>query len=258
MANDQNGTGTIAENGVDISPLLTFGDRWHAIFCLVYLLLGLTFLAWLLLDTWTSHNWLLLHIGYNGTQLSPPTFRILAFTILGGALGGVLNGVRSVVQNYQGFSRAYMGKYITAPWTGALLALIVFALVCGGSAVFGGGLTVGNLTGAQSLSNFAIGALVGYGAKDVLVWLDARVSSIFKVPTAVPDVTGKSVAAAAAQIQDGDLAVGSVTDKLVDDKSKVGTVGGQNPPPETTAGAGSSVNLEVAKSNGEPSSGAPA
>jgi hypothetical protein len=60
--------------------------------CIFYLLLTLDFLSWQLFDTWISRYFLLRQIGY-GLQ-SQTTLRLIAFTVIAGALGGVVDSWR--------------------------------------------------------------------------------------------------------------------------------------------------------------------
>jgi hypothetical protein len=57
---------------------------------LAYLLGALTLLAWLLLDTWTQRNALVRHLGFSRTAFQSDTYRLLAFTALGGGIGAAL------------------------------------------------------------------------------------------------------------------------------------------------------------------------
>ena len=91
-----------------------------------------------------------------------------------------MNGLRSGLRYHQTFDRRHAWKYVCAPWMGATLALFVYALLRSSISVLGGnpGGTPGN---SQVLSNFSVGALVGYGSKDVFVWLDNKVTKFFQV-----------------------------------------------------------------------------
>jgi hypothetical protein len=164
-------------------------DKTWANFCIFYLLLMLAFLSWELFDTWISRYLLLKQVGY-GLQ-NPQTLRLIAFTIIAGALGGVVNGLRSTLQYHDRFDRRHAWKYLCAPWMGATLALFVYALLRSSVSVLGGS-GVGSVSNAQVLSNFSVGALVGYGSKDVFVWLDDKVTKIFHVAIAEKTGTKKS------------------------------------------------------------------
>jgi len=154
---------------------------WNALagdLCVSYLLLMLAFLAWELFDTWAGRYSLLRRIGYDLQRQQ--TLRLIAFTLIAGALGGVVNGLRSGLQYRQTFQRRHTWKYLCAPWMGATLALFVYSLIRSSIGVLGGS-SSSSVSTAQVVSNFSIGALVGYGSKDVFVWLDAKVGSFFEV-----------------------------------------------------------------------------
>src|SRR5437773_3371990 len=156
-------------------------DKMWGTFCIFYLLLTLVFLSWELFDTWISRHFLIRQVGY-GLQ-NPHTLRLIAFTVIAGALGGVVNGLRSSLHYHESFDRRHAWKYLCAPWMGAILALFVYALLRSSVSVLGGG-AAGGVSNAQVLSNFSVGALVGYGSKDVFVWLDDKVNKIFHVAVA--------------------------------------------------------------------------
>ena len=223
-------------------------NRIVAIISILYLLLSLAFFSWLLFDVWIGQHTLPAKFGYVSARLGDSTYRLVIFTVIGGALGGIVNGVRSCLLYYKGFDRQYVWKYITAPWMGATLALLVYALIRSSVAVFGGGMTADNtaVSSAQVLSNFAAGALAGYGSKDVFIWLDAQVHRIFQVPEQVPDVKGKTEEAAVSRLHSANLELGEVTKVPHEDKKLIGTVIDQAPAPEAPIDRGESVDIIVA------------
>jgi hypothetical protein len=223
----------------------TPGHSVEAIASILYLLLALALMGWLLFDTWIDRHTLAGWAGYDLSHLQKPGFHLVAYTLIGGAMGGILNGIRSVLIYYVGFDRQYLWKYIAAPWMGAALALLGYALLRSTVAVLGGQGTGVQANTSQMLANFAIGALAGYGAKDVFIWLDAQVGKLFGVPVSTPDVQGKSEGTAVGDIQAQQLAVGSVT-TVPTDVAAVGTVVNQAPAPDTTTMRGDPVNLTVA------------
>lgn len=149
--------------------------------CIFYLLLILAFLGWLLFDTWIGRYYLL--VGY--ARQREQTLRLIAFTLIAGALGGVVNGLRSTLRYREVFDRRHTWKYLCAPWMGATLALFVYALLRSSTAALGGS-AGGNVGNVQVLSFFAIGSLVGYGSKDVFIWLDLKVAKFFQVASDKP------------------------------------------------------------------------
>jgi hypothetical protein len=238
------------------------GDALTAIISMLYLLLVLALVGWLLFDTWTDVHTLPRWGGYEVTPLRTPAFHLLAYAVIGGALGGVLNGIRSVLLYYADFDRQYVWKYIAAPWMGAALALLGYALLRSTIAVVGGQGTPTQADSTQMLANFAIGALAGYGAKDVFIWLDVQVHKLFAVTEATPDLQGQPKPVAVSRLQAQDLTVGAVTTVPASKATPAGTVLDQAPAPGTSIPRGDAVDLiiadEHAATNGESDGSAPA
>jgi hypothetical protein len=183
----QNGLNNNSNNGygqvrIEEESRNWINDKMAGNLCILYLVVMLALLAWQLFDTWIGRYTFLRRLGYELQR--QPTLRLIAFTLIAGALGGVVNALRST-QRYQrkGFDRRHAWKYICAPWMGATLALFVYALLRSSISVLGGNVA-GNIGNTQVLSNFSVGTLVGYGSKDVFVWLDAKVEKFFKVTPA--------------------------------------------------------------------------
>jgi hypothetical protein len=147
--------------------------------CMFYLLLSIFFISWLLFDIWIGQHSLARWGGYELEPLNTPVFRLVFFTVLGGALGGVVNGIRSLLDHYPDFDRRYAWKYIMAPWLGAALALVAYTLLNSGLSIFGADNVAGG-SPAQILAMFSTGFLAGYGARDVFVWLDSQVARLFE------------------------------------------------------------------------------
>ncbi len=161
--------------------------------CILYLLLWLTLISWQLFDVWIGQHSLARLIRYELEPLDTAVFRLVFFTVLGGALGGVINGLRSILEWYPVFDRVYAWKYIVAPWLGAALALIAYTLLNSGVSILGGG-NIADANAAQILTMFSTGFLAGYGAQDVFTWLDSQVSRLFD-----PDKVKSEIAAAVAK-----------------------------------------------------------
>ena len=217
-----------------------------AVFCLFYLMSLLAVFTWCLFDTWSGNHLPLRTLGYNVGSFDRPAFRLVAFTVIAGGLGGVLNGLRSTLTYYSGFSQRYMWKYLAAPWMGATLALLVYAFVRSSLVVMGGDGSTQNIGGTQILSNFAAGALAGYGAKDVFFWLDSRVERIFKVKEHVPDLTGKPKQAAVSRLHSANLELGEVSRVRTRNRRRIGTVIDQSPSPEESIERGEPVDISIA------------
>jgi hypothetical protein len=176
---------------------------------------------------------------------------LIAYTVIGGGLGGVVNGLRSIVSwhaDRRAFSWRYIWKYVTLPPLGAVLAAIVYALVYGGVTLLGGGFAADQNTANQALSAFAIGALAGYGSHKVFKWLDEHVNRTFSIAPAevgVPDLTGKSRAEAEAALKEAGLTLGKVDEQTVSDASTADKVIGQKPEPRAKASRRKPVDLTV-------------
>ena len=217
-----------------------------AICSMLYLLGLLALFTWVLFDTWSGNYLPLRFLKYDIAVINKPAFRLVAFTVIAGGLGGVLNGLRSTLTYYNGFSQRYLWKYMAAPWMGATLALFVYALVRSSLVVLGGDAATQTVGAAQILSNFAAGALAGYGAKDVFFWLDSRVEKIFKVKEHVPDLTGKQKEAAVSRLHSANLQLGEVSRVSTRNRKRIGTVVNQSPSPEESIERGGPVDLSIA------------
>jgi hypothetical protein len=220
---------------------------------IVYLLFALGFFSWLLFDIWIGRHTLPGLFRYDTAPLDTATFRLVAYTVVGGAIGSVINGIRSCLLHFNGFERQFVWKYIAAPWKGATLALFVYALTRSSVAVLGGSMaTDTNVPTPQALANFAVGALAGYGSKDVFIWLDAQVHKIFQVPEQVPDVKGKTEKAAVSRLHSANLELGEVTRMPHKNEKIAGKVIEQSPSAEESIDRGESVDITVAtpKSDG--------
>lgn len=222
-------------------------DRTAAVLCILYLLGLLVAFGWLLFDTWIGNYFLLRVLRYDVGALNKTSFRVVAFTVIAGGLGGTINGLRSSLTYYNGFNQRYAWKYVTAPWMGVTLALFVYALISSSIVAFGGSATTANITTPQILTNFAAGALAGYGSKDVFVWLDATVHRIFHVKEKVPDVTGKSQGAAISRLQAANLELGDISRVAPRNGKAERTVVGQSPPARAPIDRGESVDLSVGR-----------
>jgi hypothetical protein len=221
-------------------------DRRTGVRCTVYLLLMLALFSWLLFDCWIGRHSLAGQLGYEVKRLDYSGFRLVAFTIIAGGLGGAVNGIRSINSYCQSFSRKHRWKYIAAPWMGSTLALLVYALLRSSIAVLGGNVSSDSVGNTQVLANFAAGALAGYGSKDVFIWLDDKVHKIFQVTDKVPNVTGKSQEVAMSRLQAAQLELGEVSKVPQKNGKRAGTVIDQSPPPESPIDRGQSVDISVA------------
>lgn len=170
---------------------------WHAWSLTAYYLLFFVFLFWFALDIWTLDLGFFERIGFPSIRtkildsqagpISLAEFYVVSYTLIGGAIGSILYSIRLFFSYYAGrnrkaYSRRWFGKYITAPWEGAAMAMVVASLLKGGVAVFG---TVDNASqdvGANSFAAFAIGTLVGFGMREVVGWLHKVTRTMFGDP----------------------------------------------------------------------------
>jgi hypothetical protein len=161
-------------------------DTAFALVSIAYLLLMLLLILWFLFDVWFTTASILRTFGYVEIERlrASSSIRLIAYTVIGGALGGIVNGIRSFITWHcerGAFGKRYTWKYLADPWLGATLALFVFALVQSGVAVLGGVVSPTSIGPTQMAAMFGVGVLAGYGSRGVFVWLDFQVNQIFKI-----------------------------------------------------------------------------
>ncbi len=235
-------------------------DTLLAVISILYLLLMLVFFFWQLIDIWIKQYSLAYWVGYKKEAIesfASPTFRLIAFTFIGGGLGGVINGIRSIIgwhSERDAFGGRFVWKYITDPWIGTTLALFAFALIRSGLAVVGGDFQADTASIRQTLSMFAIGILSGYGSREVFKWLDVQVSNIFKgvkvqkvSGVKVPDLSHKTKEEAEEILKAANLKLGEVSEDATEDQALVGKVIKQEPAYDTSIAEGGLVNITIAK-----------
>jgi hypothetical protein len=224
-------------------------DHAFAIASVVYLLLTMAFFFWLLFDTWIGQNSLPKVLGYRTQPLSDPAFLSAAYASIGGALGGIVNGIRSFLVWHSerfAFGRRFIWKYIAAPWLGVCLALFTLALIRSGLAVFGGDVLLEPASVSQMIATFAIGVLAGYGSRDVFIWLDAQVKRAFQVQR-MPTLIGKTRQEAKDILLAARLTLGPVIEKDIEDPALVGKVIRQVPPPNSPVSRSESVSITIGR-----------
>ncbi len=232
-------------------------DTSFAIISILYLLFMLAFFFWQLFDVWIRQYSLVRWVGYKDIGLDSPSFRLVVFTFIGGGLGGVINGIRSVIgwhSERSAFGHRFVWKHITDPWIGTTLALFAFALVRSGMAVLGEDFQANTNNIRQTLSMFGLGVLSGYGSREVFKWLDVQVSSIFKAvkvqkvsEVKVPNLLHKTKEEAEEILKTANLELGESSEDTTEDQTLVGKVIKQEPVPETSIPEGGSVNITIAK-----------
>jgi hypothetical protein len=214
---------------------------------ILYLVIVLVIFTCLLFAVWSKQSFI---------QESNPNaaiYLLMIYAAIGGALGGVVNGIRSFIiwhAERQAFGRRYVWKYITQPLLGVVLAAIVYALIRSGFVVFGGGLPPADNFTNQALMAFAIGALAGYGCLKVFKWLDGHVNRLFKVISSVeikvPDLKGKTQQEAKAALEEANLKLGGVSKEPDADPTVVDKVIRQNPPAGSMRAKGAAVDITIA------------
>jgi len=226
-------------------------DTVAAAFSVLYLLVMLVFFCWALFDIYHGQNQVLtLIFSEDTTYPDSPLSRLIAYAVIGGGLGGVVNGFRSIISWHaerMAFGWRFIWKYITLPPLGAVLAAIVYAVVHCGIGVLGGGFAQGENSANQVLSAFAIGALSGYGSHQVFKWLDEHVKKIFTpAKVRVPDLTGKTQEEAEVALKRTHLKLGEVSQEVSDDPAKTDKVISQNPAAGSISSTGKFVDITIA------------
>lgn len=228
----------------------TRADAIAAFASAAYLLVMLGLFFWQLFDVWIGQFTLARWVGYDTNSIASPTFRLVAYTFIGGGLGGIVNGIRSILfwhcEKYV-FGVRFIWKYITAPWIGTTLALFTYALIHSGIAVFGGDISTNATSSRQMLAMFATGVLAGYGSREAFIWLDAQVKKIFKVASGlkVPDLTGKTKDEAEGSLRALNLSLGKVLEEPREDESMVGKIISQSPLPESPIMSGGKIDVTI-------------
>jgi len=187
---DQEIIGKNSSNSQDATPV---GYSRQVTFLVSYFLAILFFSLWLLFDVWGS-NFVVFHaIGLRDEVLEDPLLRTIGFTIVGGILGSVLYQIRVLFYYYakKRYDPHWFGKYLTAPWEGAGMAIVVLSLIRGGVALFGGS-TGTDVTAVNNFAAIGTGALVGFGMRDVVGWLGHLVHTMFTIPGRENDLTSSS------------------------------------------------------------------
>ena len=228
-------------------------DIITATFSVLYLIFMLFFLCWALFDVYHGQNELLTRL-FSEDTIYPdsPLSRLIAYAVIGGGLGGVVNGFRSFISWHaerKAFGWRFTWKYITLPPLGAVLAAMVYTVVHCGMGVLGGGFTPSDDYTTQALSAFAIGALSGYGSHKVFKWLDDQVNKLFSIAPAeitVPNLKGKTKKEAEIALKKNHLKRGKVTTEVSNDPDKINRVIEQKPAAGSISSKGESVDITIA------------
>jgi len=235
-------------------------DQIAAWVSIIYTLAAIVYLSWLLLDTWMGKypDWFTVRYANSLGQGNYPIFKLVIYTAIGGGMGAAVNNIRSFVYwhaELRAFGSRFVWKYISMPPLGAVLAVMVYAIIRGGTAVISGNPSGGDAGTATSLSAWVTGALAGYGSGKVLIWLDDKVNTLFKVDgkvakVAVPNLSGKTRDEAAQILKDGKLVLGDVSEVQKSDEQKIGKVISQTPLAGAEAALDSKVSISIGKEMG--------
>lgn len=235
-------------------------ERWPDIvlasISAIYLMITLILFLWLLVDAWFEKYTLVRLLGdLPAERLCSPFFQLGVYSFVGGGLGAIANGIRSILQwhcDLRAFGRRFVWKYILLPWLGGTLGLFVFALILGGIAVVAGDINGDDVSEKQIVAIFAVGALAGFGSRNVFKWLDVQVLKLFKTVTtetvtteSVPNLIGMTKDKAGDVVSASDLILGNVIEKPDQDETKGGTVIDQAPPPGARVARGTSVHITI-------------
>ncbi|MFX0202554.1 MAG: PASTA domain-containing protein [Candidatus Hodarchaeota archaeon] len=230
-------------------------DILAATVSILYSIAILLFFSWLLFEICTRGK-ASPELGLiNPAWYESGLFRLIAFTVIGGGFGGVINGMRSFIGWHcerKAFGWRFVWKNISLPLLGAIMAAVVYAVIRGGIAAFGGDFNLSDVGTVQEFSAFGVGSLVGYGSHKVFRWLDAQVDKLFKITktppytTKVPNLIDKTQEEAETLLKEANLELGEIEQKPEKDPNKINKIIDQNPPPDSTAPVGSSVDITVA------------
>ncbi|MEE9553813.1 MAG: PASTA domain-containing protein [candidate division Zixibacteria bacterium] len=224
-------------------------------FSILYLIAMLIFLSWQLIETFIGQNLIMNWVISEGEDYpNSSLFKLISCTVIAGGLGGVINGIRTVIfwhPEKRASSWRFTWKYITLPLLGAGLAAIVYAITGSGIAAISGDFTVnGNFT-AQALAAFAIGALSGYGSHEGFKWLNAQVYKLFKTKPSgkviVPELKDKTEEKADEFLNMFNLKLSKVIYETTTDPNKVGKVIKQEPVAGSIITEGASINVFIGR-----------
>ncbi|HME24058.1 MAG TPA: PASTA domain-containing protein [Acetobacteraceae bacterium] len=216
----------------------------------VYLICALGFLLWLLFDTWTGRNLLLNYWGYDKAILASSSFRLMAYVAIGGALGGAVDGIRSIISWHAErgvYGSRFVWKDFSLPLIGAAVGLIVYATVRSGAGIFSGDFSLDHAGSTPALSAFAVASLSGFSCLQVFRWLDGQANKLFRVTrtgdTIAPNLLGKTLDDAKEELEAPNLIVGAIDHEAND--ANIDKVFKQSPASGSVMRGGEAVNVTV-------------
>ena len=160
----------------------------HALVVIMWLIvlwmIAYTSLAlYCILDLWISPSHVLCRVfAIADCSKFPPSATSAAHAILGGIIGAGVLGMVSFhkhVSLQQSFNLAHGWGYLFAPLLGALLGLIVFALVQSGLLVFSGTAQLDKPSFVANLGYISVGFLAGFGWYQATQGIDRIVKRFF-------------------------------------------------------------------------------
>jgi hypothetical protein len=113
-------------------------------------------------------------------NIDPKLLAFLGFVASGAIVGSILYQIRMLFRYYvkdNKFEPRWLAKYISAPFEAIGLSLAIFALLEGGSLMLGGkGLSIES---EKTFTFFGLGALIGFGIREVVGWLGNLAKTTF-------------------------------------------------------------------------------
>lgn len=222
---------------------------------IIYSIVVLFFLLWLLFDIWYKEYTVFKFFSYNTNEsLNSPLFRLVAFTFIGGCLGGTIASIRGIIYwhcEIKAFGGRFIYKHLAVPWIGGTLALFVFAIIRSSIGMLGGAFSTDSEITRQTLSLFAIGVLSGYGSPQVYKWIDSHVNRLFSTsPNAekikIPDIAEKDIAEAEAILNCVGLKIGNKKERKAQKGERVDMIVEQDPKAGIVKGDHQTVDITIA------------
>ena len=111
----------------------------------------------------------------------------MTFLVSGAVVGSILYQIRMLFRSYiktADFDSRWVPKYLSAPIEAAGLALVIASLLQGGAIVLGG--QGFEFSHGKPFAAFGVGALIGFGIREVVGWLGTVARTVFPTDTAMP------------------------------------------------------------------------
>jgi hypothetical protein len=168
---------------VDLSTQSKYA--WQVYVLALYYVAFFLFLFWSLIDVWSGQlrilKFIITDLPSENTMDRSMLIEI-SFALLGGFGGSIEYHIKALYDHYTRgkYNPNHFIKYLTAPFEGAALAVIVLSLIRGGITMLSGPPDSGK--GTPTVTAFAalsIGALVGFGMRAVVSWLLGLVQTMF-------------------------------------------------------------------------------